>query len=73
MMPEMDGYRTIQAIREKPALRRLPIIALNGKGNEGRSRKVFGGRSSDYSPTGQHRATALGVANVAASLDAGDA
>src|SRR5262249_1993972 len=28
MMPEMDGYQTIQVIRESPPLRRLPIIAL---------------------------------------------
>src|SRR5262249_17724539 len=28
MMPEMDGYQTMAAIRDKPLLRRLPIIAL---------------------------------------------
>jgi CheY-like chemotaxis protein len=28
MMPEMDGYQTIAAIRENPSFRRLPIIAL---------------------------------------------
>ena len=31
MMPEMDGYQTIEVIREKPPFRRLPIIALTAK------------------------------------------
>src|SRR5260370_16263787 len=31
MMPDMDGYQTMQAIRENPALRRLPIIPLTAK------------------------------------------
>ena len=28
MMPEMDGYQTMQVIRQNVQLRRLPIIAL---------------------------------------------
>ena len=31
MMPEMDGYRTIAAIRENPSFCRPPIIALTAK------------------------------------------
>ena len=48
MMPEMDGYQTIAAIRGTPALANIPIVALTAKALPEDKKSVLAAGADDY-------------------------
>ena len=48
MMPEMDGFQAIQAIRQIPEFQDLPIIALTAKAMKYDRQQCIEAGASDY-------------------------
>jgi len=48
MMPVMDGYQTMTAIRERPECAKLKIIAVTGKAVAGERERCVAAGANDY-------------------------
>ncbi len=48
MMPELDGYETMQRIRAQMRFRNLPILALTAKAMKGDAEKCIAAGANDY-------------------------
>ncbi|THD36396.1 MAG: response regulator [Sphingomonas sp.] len=48
MMPDMDGYETMQRIRANPRIARIPLVAVTAKAMKGDRQKCLDAGADDY-------------------------
>ena len=48
MMPEMDGYETMQQIKRRAAIADIPLISVTAKAMKGDRQKCIDAGASDY-------------------------
>ena len=69
MMPEMDGYETMTAVRKLPQFTQLPIISLTAKAMQGdRDRSIAVGCIRLHHEAGRHGSAPLADAGLAVPL-----
>ena len=69
MMPEMDGYQTMEVIRANPAFRRSADHRADGEGDERGPREMPGGWCVRLpGQAGEYRTIAVCIADLAASV-----
>jgi CheY-like chemotaxis protein len=48
MMPVMDGYETLSALKEDPKIEKIPVIAITAKAMKGDREKCLNAGAMDY-------------------------